>query len=219
MGLLNGDLISPEASISVVVVDDHKIVRQGIINLLELELDIFVVDDCDNGIDAVHSVLEHHPDVVIMDLSMPKCGGIEAIHEIKAQGSASRVLVLTSFTSGELFQSAIQAGAQGFMLKEMSADDLIHAIRSVNKGEVYIHANIEKDFSHHVKSKADKAKLTGREKEVIALIAKGLTNETIANQLFISRKTVKTHVSNILSKLDLNDRTQVAIYALRNELA
>jgi NarL family two-component system response regulator LiaR len=159
-----------------------------------------------------------------MDLVMPELDGIEAIQQIKASGIDAKVIALTSFTDDEKVFPAIRAGASSYLLKDVSPDDLVEAIRAVNRGEARLHPDITRKLMKQVAQasvEGDDVRvddLTDREREVVCLIGQGLSNREIAQQLIISHRTVKTHVSNILSKLDMNDRTQVAIYAIKSGL-
>ena len=210
--------------ISVLIVDDHGIVRQGLRTYLELVDDIQVLGEATNGLEAVAQVREHQPDVVLMDLVMPEMDGIEATGQVTSISSSTRVIVLTSFADDEKVFPAIKAGASGYLLKDVSPADLANAIRAVHAGETHLHPEITKKLMDQVAGSTTAAKpgpdeLTPRELEVLRLIAQGMSNRGIAQALTISEKTVKTHVSNMLAKLHLADRTQAAIYALRHGVA
>jgi NarL family two-component system response regulator LiaR len=209
--------------ISVLIVDDHGIVREGLRTYLDLLDDVSVVGEAQNGIEAVDQVREHHPDVVLMDLVMPGMGGIEATRQITETRPSTKVIVLTSFTEDEMVFPAIKAGAAGYLLKDVSPSDLAAAIRAVHAGEARLHPTItQKLMNQLVSAQTDPTvgpdALTARELEVLSLIAQGLSNRQVAQALAISEKTVKTHVSNILGKLHLEDRTQAAIYAYKRGL-
>jgi NarL family two-component system response regulator LiaR len=211
------------AKISVLIVDDHGVVRQGLRTYLELLDDVQVVGEAQNGIEAVAQVRQHGPDVVLMDLVMPAMDGIEATRQITAINPDTKVLALTSFSDDDRVFSAIKAGAAGYLLKDVSPSDLANAIRAAHRGETPLHPDITKKLlsqvaSPMVEASAAPAELTPRELEVLRLIAQGMNNREIAQALTISEKTVKTHVSNILSKLHLADRTQAAIYAYKQGL-
>jgi NarL family two-component system response regulator LiaR len=210
--------------ISVLIVDDHGIVREGLRTYLELMDDIEVIGEAENGVEAVAQVRQHRPDVVLMDLVMPEMDGIEATRQVIAVSPTSKVLVLSSFTDDERVFPAIKAGAAGYLLKDVSPPDLAHAIQAVHQGKTQLHPDIARKLMDQVVSAelepADAAsELTARELEVLRLVAQGMSNREIAQALTIRDKTVKTHVSNILSKLHLADRTQAAIYALKEGLA
>ncbi len=219
---------STTGKISVLIVDDHQVVRQGLRTFLELHEDVVVVGEADDGLTAVEMVRQLEPDVVLMDLVMPRLDGIAATRQVRALGSHTQVIALTSFTEDDKVFPAIQAGASSYLLKDVSPDDLIEAIRAVHRGEARLHPNIARKLmdatrvSHQAvpgrEGQSTVGDLTEREREVIRLVAQGRSNSEIARALVISDKTVKTHVSNILSKLDLQDRTQLAIYAIKNGL-
>jgi NarL family two-component system response regulator LiaR len=212
------------AKIRVLIVDDHGVVRQGLRTYLELMDDLEVVGEAGNGLEAVAQVRQHQPDVVLMDLVMPEMDGIEATRQVGTISPSTRVIVLTSFADDEKVFPAIKAGATGYLLKDVSPGDLANAIRAVHAGETHLHPDITKRLVDQLTSqRADPrptpGELTPRELEVLRLIAQGMSNREIAQALTISEKTVKTHVSNILSKLHLADRTQAAIYAHRHGVA
>jgi NarL family two-component system response regulator LiaR len=210
--------------ISVLIVDDHGVVRQGLRTYLELLDDIELMGEAENGLEAVAQVRQYQPDVVLMDLVMPEMDGIKATRQIGAISPSTRVIVLTSFADDEKVFPAIKAGAQGYLLKDVSPAQLADAIRAVHEGKTHLHPDITKKLVDQFASpgagpRPTPDELTPREQEVLRLIAQGMNNREIAQALSISDKTVKTHVSNILSKLDLADRTQAAIYAHRHGVA
>jgi NarL family two-component system response regulator LiaR len=211
--------------IRVLIVDDHQVVRQGLRTFLELHDDIDVVGEADNGATAVDLSRRLKPDIVLMDLVMPGLDGIGATRQISALEGGTQVIALTSFAEDDKVFPAIQAGAASYLLKDVSPDDLVEAIRAVHRGEARLHPNIARKLMEQVAHRDASAgsdrlveSLTEREREVIRLVAKGQSNQAIARALVISEKTVKTHISNILDKLDLEDRTQLAIYAIKNGL-
>ncbi|MFQ6058036.1 MAG: response regulator [Anaerolineae bacterium] len=207
--------------IRVLVVDDHAMVRQGLRTFLDLREDIEVVGEAANGTEAVDQVRQLLPDVVLMDLVMPGMDGIEATRRIRAISPNTRVIVLTSFAEDEKVFPSIKAGALGYLLKDVSPADLIKAIQAAHRGEAQLHPEIARKLMDEFSARAREPlpeELTARELEVLCLIARGRSNREIAQELVISEKTVKTHVSNILSKLHLADRTQAAIYALKEGL-
>lgn len=212
-------------AIAVLIVDDHQVVRQGLRTFLELHADIAVVGEASDGAAAVALALRLAPDVVLMDLVMPQVDGIAATRQIKAQQPAVKVIALTSFAEDDKVFPAIQAGASSYLLKDVTPDDLVEAIRAVYRGEARLHPDIARKLMEQVAQQPllrpptpALADLTEREREVMRLVAQGRSNQEIARELVISDKTVKSHVSNILSKLDLADRTQLAIYALKHGL-
>jgi len=202
--------------IRVLIADDHAVVRQGLRTFLELQDDIEVVADVADGEAALSAVEAHEPDVVLMDLVMPGVGGIEAIRRLRELRPETRVLVLTSFLDDEKLFPAVRAGAAGYLLKDVEPAELVRAIHTVADGEALLHpavaSRLMEEFSETERPAAEEA-LTAREREVLQLIARGLPNKLIARELEIAEKTVKTHVSSILSKLGLTDRTQAALYA------
>ena len=205
--------------IGVLIVDDHPVVRQGMKNFFEAEGELEVRGVAASGEEAIDAVARLHPEVVMMDLVMPGMSGIEAIRSIKESSPEVRVIVVTTYAQDDKLFPAIKAGADGYLLKDTLPVDIIDAIKSVRAGRSVLHPDVAQklmhSFSNRNKSSMEE-KLTPRETEVIELIACGLSNEEIANRLIISDKTVKTHVSNILHKLNLAHRTQAALYAINN---
>jgi len=193
------------------------VVRQGLRTFLELQDDIEVVADVADGRQALDAVAEHDPDVVLMDLVLPVVDGVEAIRRISAERPGVRVIALTSFLDDDKLFPAVRAGAAGYLLKDVEPQELVKAIRAVHAGEALLHPAVAARLMEEVAgSGADAADpLTPREREVVGLIARGQSNKRIALELGIAEKTVKTHVSNILAKLGLSDRTQVAMHAVR----
>ena len=209
--------------IRVLVADDHSVVRQGLRMFLLVQPDMEMVGEAQNGREAVALAATLLPDVVLMDLLMPEMDGIAATIAIKAAQPATQILVLTTFLDDQRVAEAIQAGAVGFLLKEVEADDLIKAVRGAARGEPQLHPDAARMLmglaTRPRPAPEHSAILTDREREVIALLAEGQSNKQIARELSISETTVKGHVANILSKLELADRTQAAVYAVRNGLA
>ncbi len=212
-------------SINVLVVDDHLIVRKGIRALLATEPDLTVVGEATNGKEAIAQNEALHPDVILMDLVMPEMDGIDAIKHITGQNPEARIVVLTSFATDEKVFPAIKAGALGYLLKDSAPEELVHAIRQVQRGESSLHPTIARKLLQEMSRPPQPPKppttepLTERELAVLKLVAQGLSNQDIADDLVISEATVRTHVSNILGKLHLASRTQAALYALREGLA
>jgi NarL family two-component system response regulator LiaR len=216
--------MTTKEKIKVLIVDDHQVVRQGLRTFLELNQDINVIGEAINGEDAIQKVRQLSPHVVLMDLVMPIMDGIEATRQIKARGSSVKVIALTSFAEDDKVFPAIQAGASSYLLKDVSPDELLEAIRAAYRGEPRLHPNIARKLMEQISSPSNSTskphfeELTDRELDVVRLVANGCNNLQIAKQLVISEKTVKTHVSNVLAKLNLDDRTQLAIYAIKNKL-
>jgi NarL family two-component system response regulator LiaR len=211
------DLIMQE-SITVMIVDDHEMVRKGVAGYLEAQPDIIVVAEAESGLEALNLVREHVPDVVLMDLVMPGMNGIETTRKIKEISPRTQIIVMTSYHQDEYIFPALQAGAISYLLKDVKASELVESIHRTAKGEATLHPKVAmrviKQFnSVDINHKKLFTELTNREMEVLTLIAKGRSNRKIADQLVISIGTVKGHVSNILSKLQLADRTQAAVYA------
>jgi NarL family two-component system response regulator LiaR len=215
---------SPGKKIRVLLVDDHAIVRQGLRTFIDLQSDMEVVGEGTNGIEGVELARSTQPDVVLLDLVMPEMDGIQATPEIIESSPNSRIIILTSFSEEDQVIPAIRAGAHGYLLKDIAPNELVQAVRDAFLGNVQLHPEIARKLMAAVAAeepsttrmaKDTSEGLTEREHEVLHLITEGMNNREIAEKLFISEKTVKTHVSSILSKLGLADRTQAAIYAIR----
>ncbi len=208
--------------ISVLIVDDHAVVRQGVRAFLETHPDIIVVGEAASGTEAIRLVQEHIPDVAIVDLLLPGMDGIETTRQIRRISPHTRVVVLTSYDDDRYIFPALRAGALSYILKEVSPAELVEAIRRAARGEAVLHPRVARRVIQEIRGEGvglnPFAELTERELEVLRLIAEGLSNAEIAERLVISQKTVKDHVSNILSKLHLADRTQAAVYAWREGL-
>lgn len=208
--------------IRVMVVDDHAVVRKGIRALLEAEPDLTVVGEAGNGAEAMAEADRCDPDVVLMDLIMPRMDGVEATRRLTARRPGMKILVLTSSSADDKVFPALDAGAAGYLLKDASLEELVESIRRVHRGEVSLHPSITRKVLRELASPTDRApapeSLTERELDVLRLVALGQSNRQIGKALHISEATVRTHVSNILAKLHLNSRTQAALYALRGGL-
>jgi len=209
--------------IRIFLADDHAVVREGLVALIETEEDMEVVGTGENGEEAVRRVLHFQPDVTLLDLHMPRKSGLEAITEIKAAMPEARILVLTSFGDDEHVFTAIKGGAQGYLLKDTPPHELIRAIRNVYEGKSALHPDIALKVIRELNKPDDlpptEDPLTEREVEVLKQVARGLSNDEIAQLLVVSERTVRTHVSNILGKLHLANRTQAALYALREGIS
>ncbi|MEO1429446.1 MAG: response regulator transcription factor [Cyanobacteria bacterium J06632_19] len=208
--------------ISVILVDDQHLIRQGLKTLLELEPDLEIVGEAKNGQEAVAMVEKLQPDVVLMDIRMPLMDGVAATKEIKNKFAQTKILVLTTFDDDEYIKAALQNGAMGYLLKDTPSEELAVAIRAVHRGYTQLGPGIVKKLLTQFPATtanpspsppAILAELTKREKEVLSLIATGANNREIAQKLYISEGTVKNHVTNILNRLELRDRTQAAIFA------
>jgi NarL family two-component system response regulator LiaR len=213
--------------IRILITDDHAVVREGLRALIDTEPGMAVAGEAADGVEAVQLARELRPDVILLDLIMPRKDGIEAIGEIKKENAEVGILVLTSFAEDEKVFWAIKAGALGYLLKDASPQELIQAIRDVHRGEPSMAPAIAHKLMRELQRSAQtpsdlprtEEPLTEREVEVLKLVAQGLSNQEIAGQLVISERTVRTHVSHILDKLHLANRTQAALYALREGLA
>lgn len=211
-------------SIRILIADDHELVRQGLEALLSKTPGMVIVGQAKNGEEAVELALSLLPDIILMDLLMPLKNGIEATREIKKSSPNARILIITSFAEDENVFQAIKAGALGYLMKDSSPHELLQAIQNVFDGRMSLHPNIALKLIGDLNKSEDSEdpppgeSLTERENEVLTLVAKGLSNHDIADRLIISERTVGSHVSNILSKLHLANRTQAAIFALKKGL-
>jgi len=200
------------------LIDDHEMVRLGLKSYLNLQPDVEVVAEAGDGEEGLIKALEVKPDVVVMDLVMPKMNGVEATLALLKEWPQAQIVILTSYLDNEKIYPVLEAGARGYMLKTSSADEILSAIRKVARGEYAIETEVEKKVEHHKRYPDLHEDLTAREREILTLLAKGYDNQRIADESFISLKTVKTHVSNILSKLAVSDRTQAVVYAFQHGL-
>lgn len=210
--------------IRIFLADDHAVVRKGLETLISTHNDLEVVGTGVDGVEAVEQVSKLNPDVILLDIQMPRKNGVEAIAEIKAANPDARILVLTSYSEDETVFAAIKAGALGYLLKDSSPRELIEAIRNVHDGRSSLHPDIALKVIRELKKPPanlppTEEALTEREVEVLRLVARGLSNQEIADHLVVSERTVRAHISNILGKLHLANRTQAALYALRQGLA
>jgi DNA-binding NarL/FixJ family response regulator len=201
-------------TIRILVVDDHHIVRQGLVALLNTVPGFQVIAEAGDGIEAIALYRQHQPDITIMDLRLPRMNGVEAITHIRAEFPGARIVVLTTFDGDEDIYRALQAGARGYLLKGMDAEELTSAIRSVHAGKSRIPTVVAERLAERMSG----SELTARELDVLRLIVQGRSNREIAGGLHISEATVKTHINNLLSKLGVSDRTQAATTALQRGL-
>jgi len=209
--------------IKVLIADDHDLVRQGLKQILELEEDIEVIGLAVDGEDTIKQAEKLQPHIILLDINMPRMNGIQALRRLKDIGIDSKVIMLTIHDDREYLLETINMGASGYVLKDAESYSLIQAIRTVYKGESYIHPSLASELVRRFHKKGEEEgsalnKLTRREYEVLILIAEGKNNKEIAEDLFISEKTVKNHVSSIFKKIQVNDRTQAAIYAYKHNI-
>jgi DNA-binding NarL/FixJ family response regulator len=211
--------------ISVLIADDQELVRSGFKLMLDVEPDIAVIAEAADGADAVEQARTHRPDVILMDIRMPRLDGIEATRRITNDGLISHVLILTTYDADEYLHDAIQAGAAGFLLKDTRREDLIHAIRTVAAGDALLHPMLTRRLLERFTRAPRLAsqgqglpELTARENDVLRLVARGHTNTEVAAELFVSESTVKTHLASLSSKLHLRDRTQAVVIAYERGL-
>ncbi len=209
--------------IKVLIADDHALFREGTRSLIDLEEDMIVVGEASNGEEAIELVEQLQPHVVLMDIAMPKVNGIEATRRIKADYPAAAVLILTAYDNDQYIVALLEAGAAGYLLKNVSGNDLVNAIRAVYAGEAVLHPAIAKKVFQRLSSpgtEAPKAKpmaeLSDREMEILKLAARGMSNQDIATSLFLSRRTVQAHLANIFRKMDVGSRTEAVLQALKN---
>ncbi len=204
--------------IRVLVVDDHPVVRQGLRTFLDLQDDLTVVGEAADGAAAVTAAGDLRPDVVLLDLRMPGADGLVALRRLQASGNPAKVLIVTSFTEPAAVLPAVRAGAAGYVYKDVDPPALAAAIRAVHAGHVLLHPDVARLLADGDRRRTE-VNLTTRERDVLAAIARGRANREIARQFGLSEKTVKTHVSAILTKLGVQDRTQAALYAVRHGIA
>ncbi|WP_417374405.1 response regulator [Glutamicibacter protophormiae] len=212
------------AAVTVLIADDQKVVRDGLAVLLELLDGVTVIGTAVDGTDAVEQAVALDPDVVLMDLHMPNCSGVEATEKLVAMGSRSRIVVLTTYTDDIWVFAALKAGARGFLTKDAGAGEILHAIVTVAQGEAQLDPSVQRRLLEalagrspiRISSEANLDNLTPREVEVLSLIAAGRSNSEIANELFVSDATVKTHVNHLLAKTTMRDRAQLVGYAFHH---
>jgi two-component system, NarL family, response regulator LiaR len=209
--------------IRILIVDDHTIVRDGLQALINAEPGMQVVGVGADGVEAVEKARDLQPDVILLDLMMPRKDGVQATAEIKKENPAARILVLTSFAEDHQVFSAVKAGAMGYLMKDTSSDELIQAIWDVYRNKPALQPPIARKLMRDIQGKLGQTQaenaLTEREIEILQMVAQGRANQQIADELFLSERTVRTHITNILGKLRLENRTQAALYALREGIA
>lgn len=211
--------------ITVVLADDHVLMRKGLRKILEMEEDIEVIGEASDGDEAIKVVMDKKPQVLLLDINMPKLNGIEVTKALKSKGIDSEIVILTVYDDREYLLELIKLGISGYILKDIEPQGLIEAVRSASRGETYIQPNLTRALvaeynrlTQPISGRGINKNLTVREKEVVKYIAEGMSNGEISHKLGISDKTVKNHVSSILRKLNLMDRTQVAVFAIKNKL-
>lgn len=208
--------------ISILIADDHSMIREGLKQLLELEQNFNVIGFADNGRKAIDKINELHPDILLLDVNMPVLGGIETLAEIRKNNINVNVIMLTIHNEREYLIKAVELGCDGYILKESDSDELKNAIYNVYEGKRYIQPNMTPMLNSYLASKAEDDKklvgLTKREIQVLKLVAEGMFNRDIAERLEISERTVKNHIANIFKKIQVSDRTQAAVFAIKNNL-
>ena len=200
----------------ILIADDHQIVRRGLRMTIEAEKDMQVVADAENGSQVLSLIKKHKPDIVLMDMQMPEMDGVDALKQLRVEFPALPVLILTTFSDDAHVYAALRAGASGFLLKEMNGDELVSAIRGAAQGKPQLHPEIARRLMARAPMPDDPFEsLTERERDILKLIAKSMSNKEIASQLFLTEMTVKGYVSDLFAKLGVNDRTQAALMAVR----
>lgn len=216
--------MTPAEISRVVLVDDHRMVRQGLIYFLSMQREIVVVGEAETGEQALEIIAALRPDVVLLDLMLPTIGGIDVLRELHKNYPEIDVIILSSFVDDEKVKQAIQCGAAGYLMKDVDPDELVQAIRSARRGELYLHPEAARRLAEAMRpgpgdlQEPSPDQLTEREREVLELVTRGLNNQEIADHLSVGLKTVKTHMTNIFQKLNLENRVQAALYALRHHI-
>lgn len=220
--------------IKIIIADDHTLLRQGIRNVLELEEDLLVIGEAGDGAQAVEKTLELLPDILLLDINMPKMNGLEVIRKINGRERKIKIIVLTMHDDENYVMEVIKAGAVGYLLKDIEAGMLVKAIRTVYDGESFIYPTLAKKLFGEINRQHEKTleiakiaqyqrdekeeRLSEREIEVLSMVCKGLSNQEAARKLFLSEKTVKNHLTNIFRKIGVTDRTQAVLYAIKNKI-
>jgi DNA-binding NarL/FixJ family response regulator len=207
-----------EVMIRILVVDDHPVVRHGLVSMLRYEGDIDVVGEAADGLEAVRLILEREPDIVLLDLRLPQLSGVEVMKQVRAQNSRVRFLVLTTYDTDEYIGPALAAGAQGYLLKDTTPEDLVRAVRSLAQGGAALQPNIAARVLDGISGQKDVEELSAREVEVLQLLVVGAGNKMIAKQLTLSENTIKSHISHIFEKLHVQNRAEAVAIALQRGL-
>lgn len=209
-------------AIRVMIADDHSLIREGLKQLLEFDGSIEVVGEAANGVECLDNLEKYDPEVLLLDINMPKMNGIEVLKKMKEIKSSVKVLILTVHNELEYLMNAVDIGVEGYIMKDSESSELKKAIRAVRDGESYIQPSLIPNLNHQLLNRdVDKdkvASLTNRELEVLVQVANGMFNKEIATNLNISERTVKNHISNIFKKIDVSDRTQAAVFAIKNNI-
>jgi DNA-binding NarL/FixJ family response regulator len=205
-------------SLRIVIADDHGVVRSGLKLLLDRQSDIEVVAEAEDGIEALETVIAQKPDVVILDVAMPRMTGLQATHEIKKQAPDTQVLILSMHDDERYLYEALRAGASGYVLKSAAGEDLLDAVRAAARGEPFLTPSAQQTLIRDFLARGEQPELTPREQEVVKLIAEAHTNKEIASILHLSEKTVESHRANVLQKLGMRDRVELVRYAIRHGL-
>jgi DNA-binding NarL/FixJ family response regulator len=205
-------------SLRIVIADDHGVVRSGLKLLLDRQSDIDVVAEAKDGIEALETVIAEKPDVVILDVAMPRMTGLQATHEIKKQAPDTQVLILSMHDDERYLYEALRAGASGYVLKSAAGEDLLDAVRAAARGEPFLTPSAQQTLIRDFLARGEQPELTPREQEVVKLIAEAHTNKEIASILHLSEKTVQSHRANVLQKLGMRDRVELVRYAIRHGL-
>lgn len=204
--------------IRVLVVDDHPVVRQGLVAILRWEKDLELVGDAADGLEAIQMILQHHPDVVLLDLRLPHLSGIEVMKQVRSQGLQTRFLVLTTYDTDEYIAPALAAGAQGYLLKDAEPEELSRAMRSLMRGGAALEPKVAARLLGQFSDEGDRDELSARELEVLKLLAAGGSNKAIGLQIGLSENTIKTHISHIFAKLDVQSRAEAVSIAMQRGL-
>lgn len=210
--------MTDKAVLKVALVDDQQLVRQGIAGLLSLSEDIEVIWQADNGEQAIAQLPDNRPDVMLLDIRMPKMNGIDVVKQLRSEGNDQRILMLTTFDDNELFLQSLQAGANGFLLKDVSLEKLVNAVKTLADGGFVAEPVVMKQLDQGLNAMPVTEALSAKEQQILKLLAGGFSNKEIASSIFLAEGTVKNHVSNILAKLNTRDRTRAVLIAIQQGL-